>query len=321
MTTLPARQCAAIELEFGASGRAWIAGFDRLLEHCRQRWDLELLGSPGGGLPVNVIRFARTANGDEVVLKLAHPHPEQRTEVLALRALAGTRCVRLLDHAPELGATLLERVRPGTPLRHAVPAAGRSRLALEVFRMLPRPDSPSRELPNYADWLRHAFASYRLRPHQDAEFSGFIAAAERAFDAVRNSGSDRYLLHGDLHHENLLAGRDGSWIAIDPKGVIGPRAMECGRYLHNFVEDEVAWANLRDAPVDAIAGVMAARIDALAGVVAQTPATLAAASLVDAVLATTWSLNAGDDVRDALQVVRAAARCWHGLAGGRCPGC
>ena len=29
------------------------------------------------------------------------------------------------------------------------------------------------------------------------------------------------LLHGDLHHWNILSDADRGWMAIDPKGVIG----------------------------------------------------------------------------------------------------
>jgi len=34
------------------------------------------------------------------------------------------------------------------------------------------------------------------------------------------------VLHGDLHHENILDFGDAGWLAIDPKRVIGDRAFE-----------------------------------------------------------------------------------------------
>jgi streptomycin 6-kinase len=33
-------------------------------------------------------------------------------------------------------------------------------------------------------------------------------------------------LHGDLHHENVLDGADRGWLAIDPKGIVGPREFD-----------------------------------------------------------------------------------------------
>ncbi|HEX2697620.1 MAG TPA: aminoglycoside phosphotransferase family protein [Anaerolineales bacterium] len=40
------------------------------------------------------------------------------------------------------------------------------------------------------------------------------------------------LIHGDLHHFNILSSERG-WLAIDPKGIIGPAAYEVGPLLIN----------------------------------------------------------------------------------------
>ena len=44
---------------------------------------------------------------------------------------------------------------------------------------------------------------------------------------------ERVLLHGDLHHDNLLLRSDGSYGVIDPKGVIGPEILDLPRFLLN----------------------------------------------------------------------------------------
>ena len=41
---------------------------------------------------------------------------------------------------------------------------------------------------------------------------------------------DETLIHGDFHHYNVLESERG-WLAIDPKGVIGPRGYEVGPLL------------------------------------------------------------------------------------------
>ena len=46
---------------------------------------------------------------------------ENRHEATALRTWNGVGAVRLLDHDPDLGALLLERIIPGTPLSHEQP--------------------------------------------------------------------------------------------------------------------------------------------------------------------------------------------------------
>ena len=41
------------------------------------------------------------------------------------------------------------------------------------------------------------------------------------------------LLHGDLHHWNILSDADRGWMAIDPKGVIGASCLDVGRFINN----------------------------------------------------------------------------------------
>lgn len=45
------------------------------------------------------------------------------------------------------------------------------------------------------------------------------------------------LLHGDLHHDNIMQTHDGEWIAIDPKGLIGEAAYEIGAFIRNPIPE------------------------------------------------------------------------------------
>lgn len=44
------------------------------------------------------------------------------------------------------------------------------------------------------------------------------------------------LLHGDLHHDNILQNGDG-WLVINPKGFIGDSAFEPAAYLCNRIPE------------------------------------------------------------------------------------
>jgi streptomycin 6-kinase len=50
------------------------------------------------------------------------------------------------------------------------------------------------------------------------------------------SQSSPRLLHGDLHHYNVLYDSDRGWLAIDPKGVVGEIEYEIGALLRNPYE-------------------------------------------------------------------------------------
>ncbi len=278
-------QCRHIRRAFPDTGEKWINDYPALVQRCAERWSLVRLEKVDGGYPSNAIFFAVDENGQHVVLKLGHPNPELLTEILALRAYAGRQAVNLIDTDPGLPALLLERIMPGTMLRHTT---GRAGIRLEIFATLGWPCEGFDGLPSYRQWIEGAFCEFRERAKPDDRFHTHIDRAERLFDEI---DADSWFLHGDLHHENLLLDDRRGWVAIDPKGVIGPRVMECGRFLHNFLDDEI------DASGDVIAqmaAVVGSRCEAFAGVMGETPGDLAKAGYVDAVLGTCWTLNDGN---------------------------
>ena len=53
------------------------------------------------------------------------------------------------------------------------------------------------------------------------------------------------MLHGDLHHWNILRASRQPWLAIDPKGIIGDPAFEVAAWMLNPVTDLGNWPNLK----------------------------------------------------------------------------
>jgi|SRR5471030_95286 len=51
--------------------------------------------------------------------------------------------------------------------------------------------------------------------------------------ALFNSPQDIHVLHGDLHHENILDGGVRGWLAIDPKGYQGERTFDFANLFCN----------------------------------------------------------------------------------------
>lgn len=49
--------------------------------------------------------------------------------------------------------------------------------------------------------------------------------------------AETVVLHGDLHHGNILSAERQPWLAIDPKGVTGEPAYETGALLRNPYPD------------------------------------------------------------------------------------
>jgi streptomycin 6-kinase len=93
---------------------------------------------------------------------------------------------------------------------------------LHAPRARPLPES----LIPLARWFR------ALAPAAAAH-GGIYGVSLAAAEALLADPRDVCLLHGDLHHENVLDGGERGWLLIDPKGLLGERAYEYATTLCN----------------------------------------------------------------------------------------
>ncbi len=214
------------------AGRAWLDGLPGLLAGVADRWELRL-GEPYG-LSMNYVTSAVRADGTPAVLKLSPPAGELRYEVAALRHFGGSGAVRLLAADVDAGAVLLERAEPGELLTalQARDDEAATRIAAEVGIALHRPATAP--LRTVDDWARAAFGWLRGRYGGGTGPlpAALLDRAEAEHAELVASSAPPVLLHGDLHHDNILTS-DRGWLAIDPHGVLGEPAYEAGPLLRN----------------------------------------------------------------------------------------
>lgn len=89
---------------------------------------------------------------------------------------------------------------------------------------------PLPELTPLEIWFEELFSS--AERYGDA----FIKSAVTAKRLLENQ-SDIRVLHGDLHHDNILYSQERGWLAIDPKGLVGERAFDYVNILCNPTEE------------------------------------------------------------------------------------
>lgn len=286
---LPAEKEAYIKSRFGEAGEDWLKKLPHLLQHCSTGWDIHF-DEPAleEGWPSNVV-YPVVRGGKKLMLKTGFPEPELFTELRVLQHWRGREgCVQLIDCDESRGVILMERLIPGDMYRYARRGIDRSRQAPDLFQSVPVPLDAGHDLdfPAYHEWMERAFAAWQ--PGDD-EFAAHIGKAKSLFTGIRSNHDDTCLLHGDLHHENMLM--DGErWTAIDPKGVFGPSILEYGRYLHNFVEDETAEGHTREK-------ILVARANSFESAHGVSADDVLKVGFIDLVLASTWTLNDGDPVK------------------------
>lgn len=170
--------------------------------------------------------------GRQVVLKIPDPEVDELDGLRVLLHFAGQGAARVLDHHED--AVLLERALPGRPLAE-LSAAGRDEEATEVLcdtlAALHGRAPPGQDFNSVEDW-GGGFERFRRSP-DDSLSPELVADAESLFFQLAASQGERLLLHGDLHHYNILHDERRGWLAIDPKGVLGESAYEIGAALRN----------------------------------------------------------------------------------------
>lgn len=221
--------------EFGDRGKEWLSSLPDLLSDLASAWRLTL-AHPVRNLNVNYVCYCTTADGTECVLKVGVPHFDLATEIEALEHYDGRGIVRALRTDPERHALLLERVRPARMLQDLRDNREESRIAARVIRGLVRPAPEEHNLPNMVEKVEGKLARARHKLEDCLDFPiEWIGLAEEAVHDCQSSKEPHSLLHGDLHHGNILYDARRGWIGIDPKGFTGPACLEVGRFTFNFL--------------------------------------------------------------------------------------
>jgi streptomycin 6-kinase len=235
--TVPRRLDRTVRAWEGAPGADWLAGLPSLVAGYLDRWELtpERVVEPGG--QISLVVYVRRADGSPAVLKAGLVNAETALEHAALDHWDGRGAVRLLAVAPESGVLLLERLHGEISLRSLAEA----KAMLEAAGLLQRlwvpvaAEHPFRTVAEHAGALREKLLDRRSLPAAEVARPLIDEALELSAELLA-SGTEEFLLHGDFHHGNVLAGERAPWLAIGPKPLVGERAYDLAWLAHDRME-------------------------------------------------------------------------------------
>jgi streptomycin 6-kinase len=271
----------------------WEASLPARAEALVLRWGLRNLAPLArGGTGARL--FMAEAPAGPAVLKLSLPGQAVRAEADALAGFAGEGAARLLAADPEAGALLLERLSPGAPLRALAEQDddAATLAAAQVMQALRRPPPAGALLGDAAGWVRlldRALAEAWPLPRP------MLDHAAGLFRELAAGAPSPVLLHGDLHHDNVLG--DGMcWRAIDPRGLSGDPAFE-------------AAALLRNPPGSPLVARAARRVAILAEATDLDRRRIAGWGYAAAMLAAAWAVEDGEGTAPWLSAAELLATC------------
>lgn len=230
-------------------------------------------------------------DGERAILKIAGIEEERRGGEL-MEWYGGVGAAPVLAREEE--AILLVRLDGSRSLAEMARSGDddeATRILCAVARTLhaPRGKEPPAGLVPLETWCR------ALEPAAAAH-GGLFATAASVLRPLLQEPREPVVLHGDLHHDNVLDGEERGWLAIDPKGVYGEWAFE---YANLFRNPDIATA--------LTPGRMARRVRIVAAETGLEPTRILQWVLAYAGLGAAWSLEDGKVPEPGLRIVESAA--------------
>jgi streptomycin 6-kinase len=151
----------------------------------------------------------------------------------------------------------------------------------------PRDVLPPPDLPSLAVWFQD------LTAHVSGDAR--LARGSAIADGLLVSARDEVILHGDMHHENVLCFGDKGWLAIDPKGLIGERGYDYANIFQN-----------PDRQIALAPGRLDARLERVSAEAHLDPERLLRWIAAHAALSAAWSIGDGQSPACSLAVLDVA---------------
>ena len=213
---------------YGNKGKKWLLDLPNIIINIADEWNLSSL-KPVDNLSMNYV-VSGFRDTQEIILKLSLDEELIIREHIALKALTGFGAVEILAYKKK--ALLLKKLSPATSLKNYLPdrRIEALKIACKITKRLHQALLPTNiKLPTIEE--RFSLLDNDWPIPQD-----LMISARKFRDQIFKLNYTRKVLHGDLHHDNILQ-NGNSWEVIDPHGVIGFPINEVWAFVQNIEED------------------------------------------------------------------------------------
>ena len=220
---------------FGEPGEKWLQSLEANVTHIAEEWGLTV-ESAVTNLSYNYVIHVIDQNGNPYILKIGLPGFDFNNEIRTLQFYNGEGCAKLVKADAEKGAMLLEWLQPGTMLCTETDEEVVIQNFCNVWKQIRRPLPGAGDFPTVLNWAT-AFANYQSNyAANDGPIQNeWVEMAAAYLHEIQQSSLESELLHGDLHHENILFSNERGWLAIDPKGVAGSPYFDVVSFMINHL--------------------------------------------------------------------------------------
>ncbi|HEY1645385.1 MAG TPA: aminoglycoside phosphotransferase family protein [Candidatus Saccharimonadales bacterium] len=190
-------------LSWGAGGAEWLKHLPDMISEYEAKWDFK--AHEPFELNYNYVASADLADGTKVVIKIGYPEDREfQSEITALQTFDGNGICRLLQVDQPNAVMLLEQVVPGTVLGSIEDDDKATRTIAHVMKQLHKPLPETHNFITITEWVT-AIPEYKAK-HGNAGVlpTHLVDKAGELFTHLIATSAAPMLLHGDLHHHNVL---------------------------------------------------------------------------------------------------------------------
>jgi len=259
-------------------GRLWLSQLPKIISRISEKYRLSELKTVHN-LSYNYV-LSGLQSSQPIILKIGLDIDGLHQEAKALDSFAGFGVIKLLEQENDM--LLLERAVSGISLKSYFPTREMQaiKIACDVMQRLHLAPLPkTNRFPNIKDLLS-------IIDKKSSIQDNYIQKARHLRDHLLSTSLEPVLLHGDLHHDNILQnGYD--FLAIDPKGVIGEPVFDVAAFIRNPIPELLDSVHILD--------IISNRIDVFARILIKDPQRIKDWCFVQTVLAHIWALEDGVD--------------------------
>jgi streptomycin 6-kinase len=258
----------------GNDGKVWLDSIAATLQICESRWGVKF-SEP---FTLNYNFVAPSVDG-RLIVKICLSPADFQSEYSTLYHYRGRGLCNLLDVIEERHVLLLEALHPGDNII-SLDEDSAIKVTCSIIKQL-REAKPEvlNVFPTISDWTAGLTA---LRSQVGKNYglinNAVLDSVEHILRRLASTQRSVYVLHGDLHHENILSHGD-HWKAIDPKGVRGETEFEIVPFLLNNV------------PIEAVGPITEYRIEKFSAMLDLKADRIYGWGLVRAALAAWWNIE------------------------------
>ena len=196
-----------------------------------RKWKLEPDGDPIITTYSRLLPVRR--DGEPAIIKIAM-NPEEKVGGALMVWWDGDGAARVLAH--EGDALLLERADDDRKLMKMA-KAGQDDEASRIIcaaaaRLHKKRDKPLPKLAPLSQWFRPLEIAA-------AQCGGILVEAAATARELLADPQEVVVLHGDIHHQNILDFGAHGWLVIDPKGILGERGYD---FANTFCNPDIETA-------------------------------------------------------------------------------